>query len=218
MTNSNQSDKNRKSTRMGYYIALSVCIFAIGISSYAILSTASKNREQASVSAPLTATAIPDKKAKSAAAIEQSPKEAEIRKKARSIKVTPVKGEIIRAFSDDTLCFNPTTHDWRLHEAVDFAAEGQKVCACMAGRVVKVYDDDFLGTSVVIRHDGGYESCYSNLTAMPTVKVGDEVAAGDIIGAVGDTAILESADPPHLHFSVNKDGKAVDPEEFLKGK
>ena len=50
---------------------------------------------------------------------------------------------------------------------------------------------------------------------MPTVKAGDSVKAGDVIGAVGDTAILESADKPHLHFQVFKDGTPVDPADFL---
>jgi murein DD-endopeptidase MepM/ murein hydrolase activator NlpD len=45
--------------------------------------------------------------------------------------------------------------------------------------------------------------------------VGDSVSAGQIIGAVGSTAAAESAQSPHLHFAVSKDGDLVDPEEFL---
>ena len=41
------------------------------------------------------------------------------------------------------------------------------------------------------------------------------VTAGQVIGAVGTTAAAESAQGPHLHFSVTKDGDAVDPEEYL---
>jgi murein DD-endopeptidase MepM/ murein hydrolase activator NlpD len=85
----------------------------------------------------------------------------------------------------------------------------------MAGTVERVYDDEYLGTTVILRHEGGYETRYCNLTAMPTVKVGDSVKAGDVIGAVGDTAILEAEDKPHLHFQLRKDGKAIDPSDFL---
>ena len=49
------------------------------------------------------------------------------------------------------------------------------------------------------------------------MKVGDTVSAGQIIGAVGTTAAAESAQPPHLHFAVTRDGDAVDPDQFLAG-
>ena len=73
-----------------------------------------------------------------------------------------------------------------------------------------------MGTTVTIGHDGGYQTVYASLQARPTVEEGDKVSAGQIIGAVGTTAKAESGQSPHLHFSVTKDGDAVDPEEFLK--
>lgn len=54
-----------------------------------------------------------------------------------------------------------------------------------------------------------------HLQSTPTVLPGDLVTAGQIIGAVGTTAAAESAQSPHLHFSVTRDGSAVDPNEFL---
>ena len=39
---------------------------------------------------------------------------------------------------------------------------------------------------------------------------------GQVIGSVGTTSLIESSSAPHLHFSVTKDGKAIDPNEFLK--
>ena len=44
----------------------------------------------------------------------------------------------------------------------------------------------------------------------------NHVTAGQAIGAVGTTAAAESGQP-HLHFAVTKDGKAVDPNEYLSG-
>ena len=49
------------------------------------------------------------------------------------------------------------------------------------------------------------------------VTAGDTVTAGQVIGAVGTTAPAESAQGPHLHFSVSKDGDAVDPDTYLNG-
>jgi murein DD-endopeptidase MepM/ murein hydrolase activator NlpD len=46
------------------------------------------------------------------------------------------------------------------------------------------------------------------------VAVGDVVNKGDRIGTVGEGALFESADDPHLHFAVHKDGKPVDPHDM----
>ena len=72
-----------------------------------------------------------------------------------------------------------------------------------------------MGTTVVIDHGDGCQTTYANLQAQPAVEAGDTVSAGQIIGTVGSTAAAESAQAPHLHFAVAKDGDAVDPEEFL---
>ena len=47
------------------------------------------------------------------------------------------------------------------------------------------------------------------------VKVGDEVKVGQVIGSVGQTALLEYTIGDHLHFSVTVSGEAMDPEDFL---
>ena len=47
------------------------------------------------------------------------------------------------------------------------------------------------------------------------IKPGDTVTAGQTIGAVGNTALMESAIGDHLHFAVTCDGKAVNPADFL---
>ena len=71
------------------------------------------------------------------------------------------------------------------------------------------------GTTVTLRHSGGYQTTYACLQATPAVEQGDTVTAGQVIGAVGTTAAAESAQGPHLHFSVTKDGDAVDTDEYL---
>jgi murein DD-endopeptidase MepM/ murein hydrolase activator NlpD len=72
-----------------------------------------------------------------------------------------------------------------------------------------------MGTTVVIRHDGGYVTTYSSLSSELTVAPGDEVSLGQAIGTVANTALLETAIGDHLHFSVSCDGKSVDPAQFL---
>jgi len=48
-----------------------------------------------------------------------------------------------------------------------------------------------------------------------TVQAGSEVDAGTVIGAIGDTAEIESADAPHLHFEVLRNGQYIEPIEFI---
>ena len=133
-----------------------------------------------------------------------------------SLIVPPLVGDAVAAFSMDELQYSETMGDWRTHEGVDLAAEaGTPVCAASAGTVTDVRDDDLMGTTVVVAHDGGYDTIYSNLQSVPAVSVGESVTAGQILGSVGKTALGELRLPPHLHFAVTKDGEFVDPMAYL---
>lgn len=221
MKENNSGNRRKKLQEKGYYIVLLLCVIAVGVSGYIFVSTAIRQdgKPEQTVSVPLTAEALPEEKTEQTAAVQQETEESvqeKLRENAKKLAVPPLKGEEQTSFSADALSYNATTRDWRLHSATDIAAaKGQTVSACMAGTVTGVYDDEFLGTTVVIRHDGGYETRYSNLTAMPTVKVGDTVTPGQTIGAVGDTAIVESAQEPHLHFELRLNGEPIDPKELF---
>ena len=131
--------------------------------------------------------------------------------------VSPLNGAVLTAFAVDELVYSETFADWRTHDGIDIAAEaGTTVLAASAGTVLAVRNDDMMGTTVVIDHGDGCQTTYANLQARPTVVAGDEVSAGQIIGAVGTTAAAESAHGPHLHFSVSKNGDAIDPNTYLK--
>ena len=130
--------------------------------------------------------------------------------------VEPLRGEVLTAFSMEELIYSPTMGDWRTHDGIDIAAKaGTTVLAASSGTVRSVTDDALMGTTVVLEHEGSYETTYANLQHKPTVETGDSVSAGQIIGAVGTTAAAESG-APHLHFAVSRDGKAVDPRAYLE--
>ena len=95
------------------------------------------------------------------------------------------------------------------------AALGERVMAMSAGTVKQVYQDDLMGTSVVIDHGDGLVSRYANLDAEVLVEQGGRVTAGTVIGTVGQTAIAESNRPAHLHLEVLQDGTNIDPVSFL---
>ena len=116
----------------------------------------------------------------------------------------------------ENLSYNETTRDWRTHNGVDYAgAEGDPVCAAADGTVVSVTEDDLMGVTVVLRHQGGYETTYAGLQINPCVAKGDTVQLGQTIGAVGTTALAESALGPHIHFCVSYQDMPMNPQDFL---
>ena len=145
---------------------------------------------------------------------EPTPKETPSAPAAAMLK--PVDGDIIAAFSMDTLVYNATLEDWRTHDGVDISAEaGSGVLAAASGTVADIREDSLLGTTVVLQHSNGYRTTYAGLTPELAVKFGQRVESGQLIGAVGVSAVSEAAAGPHLHFSVSQNGLPVDPAEFL---
>lgn len=135
---------------------------------------------------------------------------------AKEYYIWPVAGPVDAPYSMEALAYSATMRDWRTHDGVDIAAEqGTQVKAVSDGRVTDVFADDLLGTTVVLTHRSGLVTAYSNLAAQPTVAVGDHVSVGQVLGAVGDTALGESSQVSHLHLSMSLDGKSVDPTAYL---
>lgn len=128
----------------------------------------------------------------------------------------PVNGTIIADYSVEALAYSETMGDWRTHDGLDLAVTlGTKVIATANGTVSAVFQDDFMGTVVEIDHGNGLVSQYASLAEVPTVKVGDAVKTGTVIGSVGTTAAAENGRQPHLHFAMYQDGNPVDPHDYL---
>lgn len=224
----------------GYYIVLLLCVAAVGVSGFFFVRTVLDTSNEQTLSIPVTvndgttqqkpSTDEQDKPLTTTGDTDQVPQDeqteepndttvmsdAEVREAAERVVIRPVSGETAQEYSVDKLSYNETMQDWRTHNGIDLAAEeGKAVMAAMAGTVSAVYDDDYLGTMVVIDHADGYQTVYANLKQLPTVSAGQEVNAGEVIGAVGTTALLEVGSEPHLHFEVLQNGAYVDPEEFL---
>lgn len=125
-------------------------------------------------------------------------------------------GKVTTTFSGDSLVYSATLDQYVIHEGIDIEAPVESpVMAVMEGTVTKVYNDDKLGITIELTHQDGYKTRYSNLSTDRMVEEGDVVQAGDVISAVGMTALFESLDNPHLHFEVHKDGVPIDPNSLL---
>jgi murein DD-endopeptidase MepM/ murein hydrolase activator NlpD len=213
------SNQKKNFSARGYYIALVLCAAAIGVSGYlyyrgtgeeAQPAVAEQVQQESNVPAVATkpGTVLPE-----ATEVPQTT-QAPAGKPART--AAPLEGELVAPYSMECLSYNETTRDWRVHAGCDLAAEvGTPVKAAADGEVYTVYEDDSMGTTVVIRHQGGYTTHYASLAEDVPVKAGDKVTLGQTIGTVGSTALMESALGDHVCFRVTLDGDVIDPAEFL---
>lgn len=128
----------------------------------------------------------------------------------------PVDGVVTKTHSPDTPVYSKTLDQYMVHLGIDIdTTPNTPVLAVQEGTIIKVYQDDKYGDSVWIAHPKGLVSKYGNLTKEKMVGEGDVVKAGDVIGKVGDTALLESLDVSHLHFAMELNGVPVDPLSYL---
>lgn len=130
--------------------------------------------------------------------------------------VAPCRGDILLEYSEDMPVYSETLDDWRIHEGVDIAAPLEaEVRAMTDGIISDKYDDLRHGYTVVVDHEGGLRSIYSNLSEMDTAVIGTRVKAGDVISHVGDTTLFETIADTHLHLEVLKDGEHVNPLDYF---
>lgn len=103
------------------------------------------------------------------------------------------------------------------HEGIDLGgSDGAPILAAADGTIKLIAKDDGVhpyGNQVRITHSGGYETVYAHLRGFqPGLVQGDAVKAGDVIGFMGDTGNSEGV---HLHLTLKKDGKIIDPTPYL---
>lgn len=131
--------------------------------------------------------------------------------------IYPVEGEITKEFATEKLVFSETLQEWITHNGIDIKAERTAIVkATEDGTVSSIKNDPRYGLTVIIEHREGYKSIYSNLLTAEFVSEGDIIAKGQTLGTIGNSAIFEIADEPHLHFELLKDEENIDPTLLLK--
>lgn len=128
--------------------------------------------------------------------------------------IAPVSGKIINSHSLTVPVFSSTLEEWRVHAGIDISCdEAAAVFAAADGVVSEISTHPRFGYTVKVEHANGVTTVYSNLSSLDeiTVKVGDTVKCGDKIAVVGDSAVYELAEEPHLHFEAIENGEKIDP-------
>ena len=102
----------------------------------------------------------------------------------------------------------------RQHTGIDYSGKmGDPINAADGGTVIFAGTDGGYGIIVKISHENGYETWYGHMSEF-TVKKGQTVAKGDLIGKIGNTG---NSTGPHLHFEVRKNGVPQNPETYVGG-
>ena len=206
----------------GYYIALALCLAAVGTIGYFALRERPVTVKQQEPAPTLDIQPAPTQPVvKPAPVVIPEPEpQPEINEPAELLPqvVSPLDGTTVTVFSMTELLYDTTMADWRTHDGIDVQAEeGAAVKTAAGGTVQSVTDDELMGTTVVIDHEGGYSTRYSSLQKDVPVTAGQQVVAGEVIGRVGTTSAAESKMGPHLHFSVSRDGAVIDPHDYVNG-
>ena len=98
------------------------------------------------------------------------------------------------------------------HSGIDFAAtSGTLIRATARGVVDDVYKDAYFGLMVIVKHGYGFSTRYGHCLQVLVAK-GDHVERGQTIALVGNTG---RSSAPHLHYEILKDGKTVDPMQYI---
>ena len=230
-------DKDKKTKlffrKNGFYLVMAVCVLGIGIGAFFGIGGAEPPAEEPQP------TELPEKEiAEQVQAIvtpkpafpqktpvpvpSEAPAEPPVEEKkvssSSSAKITlsmPLDGEIIKAFSGETLVYNPTLNMWMTHNGIDIASKKDTaVKAALAGEIADVRSDDSQGLVVEISHGVNGRTVYAGL-AETSVNAGDKINAGQQLGIVGAPP-FESAQGNHLHFEYIVKDLYVDPVEYLK--
>ena len=129
----------------------------------------------------------------------------------------PVSGATVS--TGYTFWYNSTLNRYNLHTGVDFKAEaGTSVTAAYAGTVESVTQTLLEGGKVVIDHGNGLKTEYASIDVSESLRAGDKVEQGDVLGTVSAAADAmgnEYNEGAHLHFEVVENGESIDPVAYL---
>ncbi len=118
----------------------------------------------------------------------------------------------IRSLSGFGMRMHPIFKRRRMHKGIDFTTpKGVAIHATGNGVIESIkYKKSGYGTHVIINHGFGYKSLYAHMGEV-SVKRGQKIVRGEIIGKVGNTG---TSTAPHLHYEVIYQGKKVNPIHY----
>lgn len=135
----------------------------------------------------------------------------------KKLKLNYVGEKVLREYSETIPTYSKTLDVWEIHKGLDISAQkGAEIKSILDGEVVSVYSDDKYGTSIELSYDDGLRVIYSGINENVSIKKGDKVKEGDVIGYVGNTTNIENKDETHVHIEAYKNNQAINPLGLLE--
>jgi len=223
---SRPDDPDEKKARINRAIYITAVILLISIAVIAGVTSAANRAKKNPVETPTPEstppTTEPEETPKDTQPSESEKQPDESEDTSTSSKLPtfslPVKGSISVGHDPEMQVFSPTMQDYRVHLGIDINASiGAAVYAAADGKIEKIWQDPLMGTCLAISHSGGAVSYYKNLseTFAEGIEVGAGVRSGQLLGSVGESAMIESSQEPHLHFEVTVAGLQEDPAKLF---
>ena len=134
----------------------------------------------------------------------------EIRRALGELFIYPIKGKLTSPFGYRR---DPFTGRRSFHSGIDLAApQGTPIKVVMDGTISEMSFSRVFGNYMIVTHANGYQTLYGHVSAFKA-KRGEKVVQGETIALVGNTGMSTG---PHVHLSIYKNGKLVDPLSLLK--
>lgn len=231
----NQKRKRSKKERIGFYTAFSICLVAVGMAAYSTYTNmtggAVKDQTTPTQAVNRVVTGVTEKETKKQKATTEETVETTVPTTVATAPSTETaesktaletmltvntnlsypldKATVQKEYSEETV-YNKTLNQWEAHTGVDFKCNvGDNVYSMGDGQVEKVYKDDILGQTVVVK-SATYTAYYSGLSDNVKVSKGQKISTGDIIATVG-TVPGEVMDDSHIHIAIKVGNQYVDP-------
>ena len=203
--------QNLKENRAIYITAITLLVALAVI--VAVTAVNNRTKRPVETDPPATETKAPD------AAVETQAPEAEDVLDLLPTFSLPVSGTLVKGHDATTQVFSNTMKDYRVHLGMDITTEQNAiVCAAAEGTVSQIWEDPMMGNCIAVIHGGDACTIYKNLAdELPEgIEEGAKVQAGQTIGYVGESAMIEMAEEPHLHFEMTVGGISVDPLTYFE--
>lgn len=127
----------------------------------------------------------------------------------------PIEGEILLDYSMDQTIYFPTLEQYRCNPALVLSgAVNDKVFSVTKGKITEITENEVTGCTVKQDLGDGYTAIYGQLKEL-NFKKGDTVEAGQVIGYVSEPTKYYSVEGSNLYFELQKDGKSVNPKDYL---
>ena len=136
--------------------------------------------------------------------------------KAESKMAWPVSGNVLINYSMDSTVYFATLNQYKYNPALIIQGEvNTKVNSAADGVVKEIYTDEETGITMKVDLGNGYTAIYGQLKET-TVKQGDKIAKGAVIGYISEPTKYYSVEGSNLYFKVMKDDSPVDPMDYLE--